>query len=1667
APGDYTSSSPTITVHAGDTTGHADVPIINDAFDEPDYEPFTVTGSTGNTGSGDDIDSVLSTGGPVTVRIQDNDVAPTVSTSDPGVVTEGAVLTFHVTLSAPSNQTVTVQADTEDGTASSVNSADYDAITAQTVTFSPGSQSEDVVVLTHDDSLNELNPETVKLKLSSPHLATAGTMTAIGGITDDDNPPVVTLSPSPVTEGESGTRSQTFTVHLDAPSGRPVHVGYHVSSGTATAGEDFVAPADGEVVFAPGSQAETFTVGIKGDTKDEPDETVTITLSNSGTATGPALGSNSITITDDDAAPTLDTLHSVTMPEGDATDTVDYHVGLSNPSSQPITLDVTSMDDSAVSSGGNPGQSDYSLPSATVIVPAGASGVDVPVTINGDAVYEGTEHATITVATQADDTTVAVGILNANLYLTNDDSMPTVQLNTSAGDEGGDVPVTATVTGVSQDPITIDVSGAGASDNGSVAATADDFTDVGLTATDIPGGVVSNPLALGSVHLAADQINELTQTVEVSLTGVPHVAPVFIAIIDDSDDMLPTITLGTVTVAEASGTPAIALLPVTLDFGVGDNLATSTEQDISAHYQTADGTAMKPGDYTTTSGTVSFAAGTTTRYIPVTITNDNAYEPSEAFAVNLSLSSPALTPIAATAGAVTITDDDNINKPSLDTLPNITMAEGHTTGTATFHLGLTQPSTVPIILDVTSTPDTAVVTGNNAVGGADFSLPSPTVTVAAGETEVDVPVTINGDAVYEGAEHATITVTPQGADPNVNEGGVSATLTLTNDDAMPTVVLNTSAGNEGDDVAVTATVTGVSQDPITIDVSGAGASDNGSDAADPGDFTDVGLNVTQIPGGVVSNPLALGSVHLAADQINELTQTVEVSLTGVPHVAPVFIAIADDVHDMLPTITPGAVTVAESDGTAHLPVILDFGVGGNDAISTERDISAHYQTADGTAKKPGDYTDTSGTVSFPAGTTSQSIPVDVTPDGIYEATEAFAVNLSLSSPALTPIAATPGAVTITDDDNVNKPSLDTLPDVAMAEGNTTGTATFHISLTHASSLPTTLNVSATDDTAKFDGSGPGSVDFTLPSATVVVAAGDTGVDVPVTINGDTVYEGTEHATITVATQNADPNVNVSSKTATLTLTNDDAMPTVQLNTSAGNEGQSVAVTATVTGVSQDPIPFTLLAQGGSDNRSVAADPADLVSHLTVTQIPGGVVSNPLALGTVDLVSDHINELTQTVQISLTGLQQPVTPVFIAITDDSNDKLPTITPGAVTVAEASGSAVTAQLPVTLDFGVGGNDASSTEQDISAHYQTADGTAKKPGDYTDTSGTVSFPAGTTSQNVPVTITNDNVYEATEAFAVNLSSSSPALTPIAATPGAVTITDDDSGNKPSFTFTAPVGSIREDAGTANFTLHLSAVTEEDVDFTVTTTDNTAKHGYNTPGNDDFVAPATTVRVPAGQDTVLVPVPIKTDFVYEPTENASIEVARANGENDAIGTPQTATLTIFDDDAIPTVTLSSSAAPEGTNLAVYATVTGVAQNDLPVTLTATGAVNAGSIAADGAADFDAVGLAGAVIPGGTHASPIPLGSILFKDDKIDEYDQTIRVSMTGLAVTPIPGWETIIDNTDDMTPEVSIGNASVVEGTTPVHVPVALDFAQQGNDAISTEKTVVVHYATANGSA
>jgi hypothetical protein len=295
------------------------------------------------------------------------------------IVTEGNTGTvaaqFTVTMSAPSNQTVTVNYATADGTATV---ADSDYLSAGgALTFAPGETTKTVNVTVNGDTKIE-SDETFNLTLAN---ATGGaviaTPTVTGTILNDDlaTSSNITINDVSKLEDNNGNTSFVFTVTLDRPQTSNVTVHYATADGTATAGSDYKA-ASGTLSFAPGVTSKTITVSVKGDRVAEPNETFFVNLTAPTNATivdGQGVG----TIIDDEPHASVSNTTKAKGGNGQ-TSALNFAVTLSTAYDQLVVVSHRTAD-----SADKPGE-DYTPTTGKLIFAPGETTKNITIKVQGD-----------------------------------------------------------------------------------------------------------------------------------------------------------------------------------------------------------------------------------------------------------------------------------------------------------------------------------------------------------------------------------------------------------------------------------------------------------------------------------------------------------------------------------------------------------------------------------------------------------------------------------------------------------------------------------------------------------------------------------------------------------------------------------------------------------------------------------------------------------------------------------------------------------------------------------------------------------------------------------------------------------------------------------------------------------------------------------------------------------------------------------------------------------------------------------------------------------------------------------------------------------------------------------------------------------------------------------
>ncbi|HEY1686388.1 MAG TPA: Calx-beta domain-containing protein [Tepidisphaeraceae bacterium] len=618
------------------------------------------------------------------------------------------------------------------------------------------------------------------------------------------------------------------------------------------------------------------------------------------------------------------------------------------------------------------------------------------------------------------------------------------------------------------------------------------------------------------------------------------------------------------------------------------NLSQPAADPVTVNYATADGTATAGADYTATTGTLTFPVGVTTQTITVPILAGAA----GAFDVNLSSPNNA----SVTAGTTAVTIQSSTTLPAL-TANSITVNESSSGSTiADFNVTLSAPASQNVTVNYATADD-------SAIAGTNYTATTGTLTIPAGATSGQIPVTIlggvSGSADFvlnlSGSTNATLT-TP------------SVTATITNpNSALPSLSIA--------DVSINQPTSGTANATFTVTLSAAAsgtvtvnyATANGTAIA-PTNYTAANGTLTFTAGQTtqqITVPIIGGVASSATFTVN-LSSADNATISDATATGTIVNAQASE-----PTLSIGDVTQDEGTGansTFDFPVTLS-------AASTST-VTVTYATADGTATggalgstNPNtDYYSTTGTLTFLPGTLTQDIDVTVIGDTTVEPNETFTVTLASPSNATLSRATATGTIV---NDDTSQPTLPAIAvnDVSVAQvtGSTT-TAAFLVSLTSAPSSNVTVNYATSDGTAT------AGTNYTATTGTLTFTPQQTSQVIDVPVLDDTSMTATS-ANFTLTLSSPSSNATLSTATATGTIYSNAGIqfdtPTNQSSGFAGNQNGINSFNYVIENTRASALPdaqiqFFLTAIGADLNNATPFQTSDLGSVAAGTTITGTV-----------------------------------------------------------------------------------------------------------------------------------------------------------------------------------------------------------------------------------------------------------------------------------------------------------------------------------------------------------------------------------------------------------------------------------------------------------------------------
>ncbi|HCZ9272249.1 TPA: calcium-binding protein, partial [Vibrio alginolyticus] len=958
--------------------------------------------------------------------------------------------------------------------------------------------------------------------------------------------------------------------------------------------------------------------------------------------------------------------------------------------------------------------------------------------------------------------------------------------------------------------------------------------------------------------------------------------------------------------------------------------------------------------------TISIPPGESDFTVSIDSIDDSIFEGPETFTLSGTTEEQS-TPVTGTA---TILDDGSGpgSNPD-DDRPAVTMSDAGTVNegdTANFKVTLSNASEaetqVELGLNLGDTEAGDLGTLEYNTGSGWVAVPNDgVVTVPAGQTEFDVRISSIDDAVYEGPEDFSVTVTGIGA----VQGSDTGTATIVDDgtgpgpdpdDDRPSVTISDAGTiNEGETANFKVTLSNASESTVQVEL---GLNLGDTEVGDLGTLEyNTGSGWVAVPNdGVVTVPAGQTEfdVRIAAidDAVYEGPEDFSVTVTGIGAVQGSDTGTATivddgsgpgpDPDDDRPSVTiSDAGTINEGD-TANFKVTLSNAseaetqveLGLNLGDTEAGDLGTlEYNTGSGWVAVPND-----GVVTVPAGQTEFDVRIASTDDAVYEGPEDFSVTV-------TGIGAVQGSdtgtATIVDDGSGPGPDPDDdRPNVTISDAGTINegeTANFKVTLSNASEAETQvelgLNLGDTEvgdlGTLEYN-TGSGWV--AVPNDGVVtVPAGQTEFDVRIASIDDAVYEGPEDFSVTVtgigAVQGSD--------TGTATIVDDgtgpgpdpdDDRPSVTISDAGTiNEGETANFKVTLSNAAESTVQVELgLNLGDTEVGDLGTLEYNTgsgwvaVPNDGVVTVPAGQTEFDVRIASID---DAVYEGPEDFSVTVTGIgavQGSDTGTATIVDDDSgpgpdpDDDRPSVTitdAGTINEGDTANFKVTlsnaseAETQVELGLNLGDTEAGDLG---TLEYNTGSGWVAVPND-----GVVTVPAGQTEFDVRIASTDDAVYEGPEDFSVT-------VTGIGAVQGSdtgtATIVDDGSGPGPDPDDDRP-NVIISDAGTinegetANFKVTLSNASEAETQVELglnlgdTEVGDLGTLEYNTGSGWVAVPNDGVVTVPAGQTEFDVRIASIDDAVYEGPEDFSVTVTGIG----AVQGSDTGTATIVDDGTGP----------------------------------------------------------------------------------------------------------------------------------------------------------------------
>ncbi|MGD9039399.1 MAG: Calx-beta domain-containing protein [Desulfobacteraceae bacterium] len=957
----------------------------------------------------------------------------------------------------------------------------------------------------------------------------------------------------------------------------------------------------------------------------------------------------------------------------------------------------------------------------------------------------------------------------------------------------------------------------------------------------------------------------------------------------------------------------------------------AADSPLVLNYQTADGGAIAPGDYSAIGLTnVSFLTGESVKLVNVTINDDGTTEGPEDFNVNVALTScgggaGCSVVFAKSTGVGTI--DDNDAPPTDITLDNSNVDENSIAGTLVGSLTTTDADpadthTYTILtagvpfqidddrlevsgaLDFESTPSYNVLIRTTDTAGQTYDEPftitindvnEPPTDIGLDNAAVDentlVGTLVGNLSTTDGDVGDTHTYSIQTAGVpfqiNVDRLEVGGAIDFETQNSYNIAIRTTDSGGLFYDEVFVITINNITFD-LTLQKAGTGDGTLnpvvGVHTYDDGEVVNLNATPAALPAPGSTFEGWSGDVGTVADPA---AQSTTVTMNGDYVITATF--------DQTYEISVDDQIVTET-GTAQFTVTV------TPAVAASDEVRVTYITADDTAIAAGDYTAHPSTELIFASTEStKTINVATLGDSLYESQERFFVNLSAPTANAT-IADDQGEGFIDDDGDTVAISINNA--TAVTEGSL---ATFTVSLDQ--DVPTGQSVSVQWATADDTATQPGDYDQVL-AATLTFNGGEglAGKTIQVQTRDDILVENQERLFVDLSNQSANATIADGRGEGLI----DDDADTYDIHIQSvtpfpATEGTDNTVTFTLALLNIDPTHGII----GTIQADYATGGGNATPGSDYLSVPGQVTfAGDTAAVNVTIQNDTLVEDDETFNFSITAFDAGTRtgsilggPETMTIQDDADTYDVAIQSVAPSNAEEG-----TDNTVTFTLGLANVDSThGVIGTVQVDYATGGGTATPDSDYLSASGQVIFVSDTEAVNV--TIQDDSLFEANETFDLTLSAFDAGTRTGSITNPSETVTIVDVTDPDKYGVSIEAAkTVKEGAapGTVTFTVTLDQQVPGGANVDFTTADGSAVAGA--PGSGDYDSVSGTLNFLPTETSKDITITVNNDYLDEDDETFDVDITSADPAIDIAVSKGVCTIT--DNDHTLTLTKTGTGA-------------------------------------------------------------------------------------------------------------------------------------------------------------